>query len=47
MKIIETIKHFIKPTHCRKHKTKLKVHGWHNEQYCEKCFDKTGHYTYL
>ena len=46
MKLIDYLKHKLNPTHCWKHKTKLKEHGWDDLLYCPKCSDEKGYYSY-
>ena len=45
--LIQKIKEYLSPTICKKHRTKLKVHGWGNNKFCVKCFDEVGRYTYV
>ena len=46
MNILKRLLHFVRPTHCWKHKTKLKTYGWYEDKWCEECWDKEKRYTY-
>ena len=44
--LLNKLKEYLNPTICRKHKEKLRVHGFHSEKFCGSCFDEVGKYTY-